>query len=307
MLKTNKIFLENINRSLHGEQYIGNNSRLSTCTGVKIIDDNHLVTTHFVGQKMYLFEFSGNADNFSYKLLDTIDTTLNHQMITTDLLDYNDGRIMTSNCEHACTSLYTVDKTTWKLQKVRDYEENNMGFCHGTKFYPHDKDLFVAMSYKPSYCIYFKSLKTNKIQLRIDCKPRLPKDVCFPSENTIIAIFCERFPAKHAGVFYCVDVNYYSFNLNEHTYKILDHIRIEKCHTDSCVFSQKDQKLYFTGGVDNTVIVYKLENSKLTFSEKIVGFSSPHGIDIHQTDNKMLLAVSNYGDNSVSLRYISSL
>jgi len=186
-----KIFLETINRSLHKEQFIGNNSRLATCTGVKIIDDNHLVTTHFVGQKMYLYEFwEDNGRIFQSKLLDSIDTTLNNEIITTDLLDYNDGRIMTSNCDFASTSLYIVlsadDKisgklkdptqelyqkdqkyqklnqenleTIWTLKKVRDYEEPFMGFCHGTKFYPYNKDLFVAMSYKPSYCIYFKSL-----------------------------------------------------------------------------------------------------------------------------------------------------
>lgn len=302
MTQTCKIFLDNINRSAHGPQFIGNNSRLATCTGVKIIDDNHLVATHFVGQKMYLFEFGNEGGKFTYKLLDTTDTTLDGKMITTDLLDYNDGRIMTSNCEHASTSLYSVDRTSWKLQKVRDYcAGEGSGFCHGTKFYPYDSGLFVAMSFKPSYCIYFKSLNDSKVKLKIDCKPRLPKDICFPSQNTMIVIYCARFPAKRAGVFYDVDIIYYSFDLAKGTYQTLDHVNIPKCHTDSCVFSQKDQKLYFTGGVDNSVWVYKLTDQKLVFSEKLVGFMFPHGIDLFSSGEKNILAVSNYGDNSASL------
>ena len=98
------IFLETINRSNHTEQFIGDNSRLATCTGVKLIDDNHLVTTHFVGQKMYLYEFTTTGETFSYKLLDTIDTTLNQARITTDLIDYRNGKILTSNCEFGSVS-----------------------------------------------------------------------------------------------------------------------------------------------------------------------------------------------------------
>ena len=118
------IFLETINRSNHEQQFIGNNSRLATCTGVKLIDNNHLVTTHFVGQKMYLYEFNKNG-KFTYNILDSIDTTLNRKMITTDLLDYDDGRIMTSNCEHGSVSLYSVDRKEWKLKHIKDYEDLN--------------------------------------------------------------------------------------------------------------------------------------------------------------------------------------
>ena len=193
--------------------------------------------------------------------------------------------------------MYSVEHHEWKLKHVRDYEEAGMGFCHGAKFYPYDDDL-VAISYKPAYCIYFKSLSTGSIKLKIDCKPLLPKDVCFPAVDKIIVTYCERFPSKRPGIYYDVDVKYYSFSLTSATSTLLDHVKIEKCHTDSCVFS--DGKLYFTGGVDNIVIVYKLENNKLTFDRKITGFSFPHGIDLRDG----VLAVTNYGTNSVSIQRV---
>src|SRR5207253_10290711 len=117
-----------------------------------------------------------------------------------------------SNCEHKSVSLYSVDRQTWKVKHVRDYEESEMGFCHGAKFYPYDADIFVATSYKPDWCVYFKTFSSGQIIYKISCAPFLPKDICFPADNQIIVIDCQRFPSMKPGVFYKVDVALFNFD-----------------------------------------------------------------------------------------------
>jgi len=295
-----ELFLETINRSEEKEQFIGNNSRLATCTGVKIIDDNHLIATHFVGKKMYLFKYDLLTNH--YEVIDTIDTTFKDDLITTDLLDYcpKTNRILTSNADRKSVSLYSVDllNTVKKLIHIRDYEEENVGFCHGVKFYPYDSDIFVATSHKPDNCVYFKSFTTSKVIMKISCKPYLPKDLCFPAANRIIFTVCERFPAKRPGVFYKVEINHYSFDLETGKHVLLDNAMIKPCHTDSCTYSHQLSRFYLTGGLDNTIIVYRLSNNKLEFDKVITGFNFPHGVDVRDD----VLAVTNYGSNSVILK-----
>ena len=78
--------------------------------------------------------------------------------------------------------------------------------------------------------------------------------------------------------------------------QVLQEKFFKDAHIDSIIYYEN--RLYFTDQYNNKVIVCDPES--LDILEEIGGYDFPHGIDV----NFGILAVTNYGSNTVELRLL---
>jgi|GEM_PF-1237633 len=290
------IKLEDINNSVHGELYISTRKRLASATSVHFIDAKRMVVCNLVGKRMYLIHF--DIAQGTHQIKSCIPTQYGGQDIVTDLIDF-DGResIVTSNCGSSSASLYRLTGDGLCFIKDVPINDPEAGFCHGVKFLPPGDQILCVTCVNKNRSVYFISIATGEILYRFSDGEWKPKDICFIDESRMAVLYAHGRPTAAAGEVYKSKVSLVRFNLSEQRHEVLDEIMTNECHMDCCRYS--DGRIYANNQTRDSVLVFKLDGNRLSLEREIGGYLFPHGIDLLHDAN--LLAVTNYGDNTVVL------
>ncbi len=291
------IELENINRANIKELYVNNIKRLATATSVVFIDEKHLIIGSLAGMKLYIYQIDFNENN--YQLLDEIDTVYKGEMVLTDLIDYDGNNLLAmSNFKCGTQTLYKI--VNLKIEHYQDIKNFNKKreFCHGIKFYPYQKNIICTTNNK-NYKIIFIDYVNNEILYKIEYNKEFnPKDICFIDENNMLAAYTtSKVLTNVTNKDYITRINLYKIDIQNKIHSLLYSYDIDNSHSD-CIIYYKN--FIFTGNqIKGEINILRLENNILYYHKILSGYNMPHGIAIEPKNN--LLAVSNYGDNTVKI------
>jgi hypothetical protein len=289
--------LEHINNSGHAEYFCGERKRLATCTSVQFIGSNRLVTSHFVGQRMYLIRFDLRLG--TYEVECCIPTRFAGRPACTDLLDFDgESLIAASNGEDPTVSLYRL--RDGRIEHERDVPvlDDEAQFMHGVKFVPGNGDVVCAISPKSGAYVYFVAHRTGEVVFKFRDEGWIPKDAAFVDERTMIIVKAAGAVKNHACTPYASKVSLVQFDVVRKTQRMLDEAHIPDCHIDACVF--RAGQVVFSNQLRDSVSALTVKGNRLRLDWTWKGYSFPHGVDIHPTQR--LLAVSNYGTNDIVIR-----
>ena len=284
------IKLPDINTSKHNEHYVGNRKRLATASGCCFISDNLLVINHLVGQKLFFVSFDYNK--FTYNIVNQVDTTFHDDKCITDLIDNVNKLIATSNFDTKSFSIYEICGEY--IRKLKDYHFPELGYCHGIKFY--DENIICFTTVTINY-ICFYDISENKELYKFDLEAGRPKDVCFISKNKMIVLYTINNPNKDNYNLTNSVVYLINFDLNKQEHVILSEFIVPNSQLDSCVCNNSLVFVTVVGESEDSVLILSSDNNTLSIQDKLTGFNFPHGVALRNN----LLAVTNYGDNTVKI------
>jgi hypothetical protein len=290
------IKMEDINNSDMPVQFIGQRSRLSSCTSVKFVDKERLVACNLAGQRMYLIRY--DLHRCSHEIQDCIPTRFADKDVRTDLLDGdNKGRFATSNCEQGSVSIYRLNSKQLKFEKDLPIPEKNPGFCHGVKFVPPEGDIICATTTMEETSLYFLHVESGEIIFKFRENGWRPKDTCFLDNSRMLVIYAYGTPGSEEAAPYDSKVNLIAFDLRAKRHEIVSEFMISG-HVDCC--RCLDERVYITNGSRDCVMIFRIEGNTLTLDCELPGYYFPHGIDRIPG----LLGVTNYGNNTIVLTQI---
>ncbi|QKF94726.1 lactonase 6-phosphogluconolactonase [Fadolivirus algeromassiliense] len=295
------IKLEDLNRSNKKELFIGDVKRLATATSVSFINKTYLCVAHLVGMKMYLYKF--DYDKKEYNLISTINTTYNNKMTITDLMDSNKkDLIVLSNFSLGTQTIYKINNNKlYHLKDVMncfDYEQ----YCHGVKFHP-TNHYIIALTGNKVFNVTFYDYSVNKILHQIKyIDTYAPKDIAFIDENNILVLYTTSQVLKTpVDIKYRSRIVHFTIDLKNKRTKTNCTIDIPDSHGDSIIVHRS--VIFINNQIKDEVLVFHMNNNKITKIATLQGYDKPHGLDYEPTQN--LLAVSNYGDNTIKLTPLS--
>jgi hypothetical protein len=290
------IKMEDINNSGMPVHFIGERSRLSSCTSVKFIDKNRLVACNLAGQRMYLVRY--DVDSGCHEIEDCIPTRFGDKDVCTDLIDGdNKERIATSNCEHNSVSIYRVKNNRLEFDTDLPIPEKVPDYCHGVRFVPPDGEIICATTTMIEKSVYFLSIASGKIVYKFRDDEWRPKDVCFLDESRIFVVYTWGIPSTSQAAPYDSKVSLLSLNLQTQRHEVISELMIDG-HVDCC--RRLGERLYITNGSRDCVMIVRFEDNGLILDQQMLGYNFPHGIDVFPG----MLAVTNYGSNSIVLSKI---
>tara|TARA_B110000908_G_scaffold111054_1_gene130263 strand:- start:1782 stop:2783 length:1002 start_codon:yes stop_codon:yes gene_type:complete len=294
-LENYSIHIDEPNRADKAKYFVGGKERLATMTSVFFIDDSRVVAAHLVGETMHLIEC--NPEQKSHRFIDTIDTTYNEHGTITDLIDYDgNNKILTSNFDDRSGSLYSLEGS--KLRYLKDIPlPITAGNCHGARFYTSD----IACLSTNQNDIYFVDIKTCSVISKLEM-PYQIKDFCFIDSSTMVAAFAIKSPSSGKMPAYASGLLYFSFDLEDSSYKLIDRWFLKPCAFDALCFDKDSGKIYITDQYGDRVVVIEIKEGSIDIVGEYEGFDFPHGIDVREG----LLAVTNYGDSTIEFMDTSS-
>lgn len=294
------IKLEDLNRSDTKELFIGDMQRLATATSVSFINKTYLCACHLVGMKMYLYKF--DYDKREYALISTINTTYNDKLTITDLMDSNKkDQIITSNFRLGTQTIYKINNNKlFHLQDVKNLNTEKQ-YCHGVKFYP-NKPYTIAYTGNKLPEVSFMDYGKNKILHRIKyINTYSPKDVAFVDENHILILYTNsQVLHQPVDIRYRSRIVYFYIELSHRTVKTITKIDIPDSHGDSMIVHKNI--IFINNQTKNEVLVFIIKDNEILPLTTLHGYDKPHGLDFEPTQN--LLAVTNYGDNTIKITKI---
>ncbi|HMQ07306.1 MAG TPA: hypothetical protein PKC30_08390 [Saprospiraceae bacterium] len=291
-----RIKLKDEDRSPFAPLYIAGKKRTATATGVRFINDHRVVIANLVAARLYLFDI--DIKSKKHTLLDDIDCLLDSSLNFPDLIDF-DGkdRIVCSYFMPGAQAIFRLSdhKLTQinEIDKLVEYKQ----FCHGVRFHPIDKDVIVTTGNKTGI-VNFVHIEKREIVRQISyISDFIPKDMCFVTPNKLLVIYTTSKIGRENVKQLNVVAHVVLFELHEDHEDVLNVYEQPDCHIDSmCIF---EDLIFFQDQNTDSITVLKLKNDQLTFVGKSHGFDFPHGLDARKIDQKIVLAVTNYGDNTV--------
>ncbi len=269
--------------------FIGGKSRFATITSVRFISANRLVCFSLLGKKAYLIEFDMNQQ--SWTILDRIDTEYQGIPCETDLCDTDGtGYIATSNCRNASVSLYRQEDD--RIFHVRDLTFGT-GYVHGVSFLTPETLAITVLNQEPGLHIHRTDTAERLLYMPLDYRA---KDACLVRDGRLALIAAHGAPKKGEQAIYNSEIMLVDFDLATGSYHVAAQVTVPDDQFDSCLVHEG--VLFSTGGFTNQV--YRHDAETLAPLDSLSGYDCPHGIDIAHG----LLAVSNYGNTSVSIRVL---
>ncbi|MEH6551793.1 MAG: hypothetical protein V7744_17595 [Pseudomonadales bacterium] len=286
------ITLENM-QSDRDVVYVGDHVRASTATSVILLNPDTLVCCHFDGCKIFLVNF--NLHDGTYNFIDSLDTTFNGQKTSTDLMATDGhGNLLTSNFFHKSCTFYRFENN--KIEHAADINHTIENFVHGVKYY--NRDIVAVTSRNQSGGVHFIDRKTHKVIFRLNTPDLSVQDICFLSDNRLVMVSGNGSPELHSSDIYSSVLHVVDFSMNGKTASVVKAKVFEASHLDQIALHQNN--LYFTDQYNNEVIC--LDAETLEPSGHYENYDFPHGIDV----NHGIIAVTNYGSNTVELRSLSN-
>ncbi len=288
------IKLENTNNSGTMTMFVGSRSRQASATSVVLLDPRRLLACSLVGKRMYLIEF--DVARGTHKVLSSVTTQFAGHPMMTDLMDY-DGRefIVTSDCGKCAVSLYRLAGDQLSFVKDIAIAPPDTAFCHGARFVPPGD--FICATFSTGCQVYFVSKTTGEIIYQFTDGKWLPKDAGFISLTKMVVVFASATATPGARASYDSKVSLISLDLAAKRHHIISEIETKDCHADSCRYA--DGRVYVNNQMRDSLLVFRIENDQLVFDREHFGYDFPHGVDVLPSAN--LLAVTNFGSNSISL------
>lgn len=304
--------------------FIGDHARFATMTSVQLVDKEHLLACHFLGRKMFLVRFSLKEQ--SHEILDEHPTVFLGKDVSTDLLDYSRNRsvAVTSNFNEGSQTLYTIDLDNKKIVFLREIALNSYKQCHGVRFLKFGERFLLVSTYNhpANPVVEFVDLGaywTQRSNFRNQLWTRLPlglhKRLC--EESVVATLHCEsraqdvnRFGpylvvlGRERSVSPIERYSSHSLTTTVDLYRREDGARLDfklidrwngYGHLDAVAV--RGEKLYATNQYTNSVEIFTVDNEKIVKVDEIKEFDFPHGVSVLND----ILAVSNYGDNTISL------
>jgi len=292
------IRLEDANNSPHGEKFIGNRRRLATCTGVSLLGPDRLVATSLVAQRMYLIRFDVASGGHAVECV--IPTRAGGQDVCTDLVDFDGAdRLVTSNCEQGSVSLYRLDGRTLRHERDLVIPEPR-AFSHGVKFTPSGTAICTATPNRARF-LYFLARDDGRLLYKFGDGDWKVKDCAFVSDGVMLVLYAgSAVTATATETASDSKLAIVSLDLAGSRHEVLHELTFPG-HTDSCAFAEG--RGFVTNGTRDQVMVFAVAEGQLALTATLDGFSIPHGIDVDPQAG--LLAVTNYGDNSVTIRHLA--
>lgn len=295
------IKLENLNRTNKKELYLNDRKRLATSTSANFINNDLIIIGSLVAMKLYLYKI--DLVNETYNLMHEIDTTFKNEIVSTDLASHLDNVVIVSNFYKGSQTIYKIIDN--KITHFKDIKQNifkHRQFCHGVNFY--NENIIMSTLIRIPYRIDFTDLEGNLIY-HIKCGSEFkPKDVCNIKENKnrIIAFFTKSEIMEDITnmIEYSSRIKLFEIDLEKRNHKMINYIDIKNSHAD-CVRYYRGV-IFLSNQLNDTIDILYLDNDKIKYVTKLNGFNMPHGFDIDI--NGELIAVSNYGDNTVKIKKI---
>jgi hypothetical protein len=271
--------------------FIGDRGRLSTATSVALLDKNTIACAHFSGKKLYVYRF--DIKKQSYEIISSIDTSYNGESCKTDLMTSNvHGKIVTTNFfNHTCT-MYQYDGKN--VKHIRDLNYSAGEVVHGVKFYKND--ILAVTSRRHSAGIHFFHVDDVNYNFIIQTPGKSVQDICFISDHRLVMISTTDSPKLKSNAMWSSVIDVIDFDLECCAATLVHSKEFSNVHLDNIVLYESN--LYITDQYGDSVIVY--DSSSFELIGRHTGFSFPHGIDVKHG----MMAVTNYGRNSVEIRTI---
>lgn len=292
------IHLEDVNNSPHGERFIGNRRRLATCTGVSLLGPDRLVATSLVAQRMHLIRF--DLASGSHVVECVIPTRAGDRDVCTDLVHFDGAdRLVTSNCEDGSVTIYRLEGHSLRHERDLVIPEPR-AFSHGVKFVPSGRAICTTTPNRARFS-YFLASDDGRLLFKFGDGDWKVKDCAFVSDGVMLVLYAaSAVTATATGTRAYSKLALVSLDLTGRRHEVLHELTFPG-HTDSC--ASADGRAFVTNGTRDLVMVFTVADGRLALATTLDGFSVPHGIDVDPRAG--LLAVTNYGDNSVTVRHLA--
>lgn len=288
-MKAKKIFWKEPNRSQAAHLHIASRGqRLSTLTGVDWIDEYRFVVNHQVGLRIAVFDLRAE-DNPEL----IADVPHRSDSVAARKLNKNTWEIVVSGCWEAVSSTYhLVEDGACKLSLANTVRSHDKSFCHGVSF-GKNEDL----------CYAFHTGQNLRVQIGKKAwklpDPWGPRDVCYCGALDCYFVVAVSHSASFTA-YETADTSLWQLDVASGNWKFLQ--KFDNLHSDSCrIF--KDF-LLFPDQLSDRVLAQNLTNQGPPFVINGDCFDYPHGVAISTNG---ILAVTNYGDSSISLIDISEI
>jgi hypothetical protein len=292
---TLEIPLETVNRTGIGPLYIAHRERLATATAVKFVNRDTLAIGSLVGQSLSLARV--DWERGSYEIVAEIEAR--HPV---DLMDF-DGRdrLVTSNCKDPSVSLYRVRGSS--IDHIADVPIPE-GYCHGARFVP-GADVVCAAFVTGRVNVCFVSVSSGKVIYAIpNDEGWRAMDVCFLSVTRMIVAYTHRKPSPDPVPVCASKVCLVEIKRSRQRHRVLFETTITG-HVDSV--AAVGDRVYVSDQLNDRVLLYRRIGDTLRLKRTLTGYDFPHGIDVMPAPEGDLLAVSNYGSNSVRIDTVEPL
>lgn len=279
-------------QSTNAPVYVGDHVRDSTATSAVILNDNTLACCHFDGRRIFLIRF--DIERRTYSLLHSLDTTYGGRPCETDLMAGDGaGNLVTTNFFLNTCSIYRFENDRIRFIRDLGYDAGNR--VHGVKFF--SPDIIAVTSRGRSGGVHFFDVGSSAPVFVLSTPGQGAQDLCFLSSNRLVMISTLGHPALHARQIYSSVIQLIEFSIYSDKASLLRRRELRSTHLDSIVMYQ--DRLYVTDQYNNKVIV--IDPVTLDEVDTYQGYDFCHGIDV----NFGVLAVSNYGDNTIVLQSIA--
>ena len=144
--------------------------------------------------------------------------------------------------------------------------------------------------------VYFIDVESGNLVYKLLMPDACIQDIYFISKDRVMVIITTGSPSVFDGDIYSSIVYLIDFKFGHSSANILNQIEFKKTHLDNIAYYEN--YFYITDQYNNKVII--LSANELNIVGEMSGYDFPHGIDV----NFGLVAVTNYGSNSVEIRSI---
>lgn len=279
--------------------------RSSGLTSIRWVTKSVVVAADFACKKLYCLEIKGN----DYEVLSVIDTVIsNGTAVETDLLDYKDGLVVTTNFYQGSLSFYEHEASNLKFLKEVSF--NSFVGAHGVRFDPKYEDLiWVSYCGVNNKCFQLINYKTEEVIHTVPIDEQA-QDVAFVDDYIVVFARTDHISkgARKKRFWKPLKKMYAS----AFVYKLPEDLLINpptlvsswkgKGHIDAT--KEHHGLIYAANQYDNTVDVFSIKDEKLNLVRRISGFAMPHGLDLNQSSN---MVVTNYADNTLILLNVNEL
>ncbi len=284
------IALPDLNRAGRKAMFVAGRSRAASATSVRFLDSRTLCCASLIGECLYLIDFDWPSG--SYRVLDTIDTTFEGRLTETDLMDADaDGNVFTSNFYRGSASHYRREGDRFAF--VRDLPLAINGDVHGIGLVAPDVLAVTVSGGRAPRGLYFFERENCRpiFAFGIDCAT---KDICPIGAGRVAVGLAYGTPKRDAQPVYASELRIYDLDVGRKTCGLVAAARVDGCHCDSIAFH--DGRIVMNDSMNDRILLFEPET--LGVVAEMQGFDFPHGIAARDG----LLAVTNYGSNTVSLR-----
>lgn len=281
--------------------YIKDRPRNSGLTSLRFVADDRFVCCDYNEKTMRLVELAGTR----LRVIASIPTIIQDGTpVQTDLLDFNgEDLLVTSNFYQGSQSLYRLHDDG--LSFVEEIKPNAFIHCHGVRFVPGYNDLlWVSYDGKMNKSIVILDYRKKRV-LHTMMMPEMMQDAAFVGPYALAQGRTDhiRRDRVYSGEMY-TSVFLYRLppDLHARLPELID-VWHGPGHMDA--IKEYDEQAYSANQYTDTIDVFGVSPAeRIEHRRSIGGFTMPHGLDIRSDG---LLAVTNYGDNSVRFVNLTSM